>query len=331
MIRNGISRQLPRLVLLSMLVLAAQVCASDAEPLSLGGKLHAGDPVVDAATFIKDQDQRNALTDSIAADRFAMAADLQNATALPTDVKKFFGDRADVFALDATIHQDRRQLRFDVKPQTGPLIKPVKGGTDLNAAVTQFFKDFDARVAAEGAVDADYKALKISVLQQDKAGVTSNANAFFHDRFNQAQARLNEAADVFNIKKIVKFKGQKLALVKPSRGNDLTGHTKMFLDDRAKWLSDGDAITAARNNMRSALGTSSLEASVLTWLNARRTRHIGGLQLALDRFAMKVDVGLAKRKDPVAKNVTGKGEGLEDQQDQPSPDLDESSDDIGEK
>ncbi len=324
------TRVISLIALLSIIAMAAHVYASEIDPFS--NKLTVGDPVVDATTFIKDQDLRDAALAAIAADRFSFVVDLQNATALPTDVKKFFADRATAQGLADTIHTDRRQLRFDIKPGTGGLTRPGKGSSDLNAAVTQFFKDFDARVAGEAAVDSDYKALKISVQAQNKAGVTSNANQFFHDRFTTAQARLNEAADVFNIKKVIKFKGQKIALVKPSKGNDLTGHTSMFLTDRAAWLSDDDAITAARNNMRSALGTSSLQASVTTWLNARRTHRVAGIQLGLDRFAMKVDVGLAKQKDPKSKAIAmTKTGGAEDNQDSPDNNLDESSDDNGEK
>lgn len=325
------TRAISRILLLGIVVMAAQACASDVEPLR-NGKLVAGDPVVDAATFIKDQDNRDAALSAIAADRFSFVIDLQNATALPTDVKKFFADRATAEDLADTIHTDRRQLRFDIKPKTGALVKPIKGGTDLNAAVAKYFTDFDARVAADTATDNDYAALKQSVTAQNKAAVTSNANAFFHDRYAFNQARINEAADVFNIKKIISFKGQKIVLIKPSKGNDLTGHTKAFLDARAAWLSDNDALTAARNNMRSAQGTSSLQAAVLTWAQARRTHRVAGIQLGLYRFAMKVDVGLAKQKDPKTKAIViNKNEGNEDMQDAPSTDLDESSEDNGEK
>jgi hypothetical protein len=324
-------RYLSLIVLLSLAALAGQASASDAEPLLLGGKLKPGNTLTDAATFVKDTDLRDAAISDIAADRLSMLVDLQNATALPTDVKKFFADRATVFALRPTIQLDRRQLRVDVRPGTGPLVKPVKGVADLNTAVTQFFIDFDARVAAEAAIDNDYAAIKASVARQDTASVTSNANQYFKDRFAHAQAVRNEAADVFTIKKDVSFKAQKIAFVKPSKGNDLTGHTKMFLDDRATWLTDNDAITAARNNMRSAVGTSSLEAAVLVWLNARHQHHHDGVQLGLDRFAMKLDVGLAKQKEPVTKTTQSKAPGVEDNSERPDPNLDESSEDNGEK
>ena len=329
------SRQVRPLSLIVLLVVAAVTAhawASDAEPLALGGKLTPGNPLTDAAQFVKDTDSRNADIDNIAADRLSMFLDLQNATALPVDVKKFFADRAAAFQLLAPIHLDRRQLRVDVKPGTGPLVKPVKGAADLNTAVTSFFKDFDARVAAEGAEDADYSAIKSSVAKQDAAGVTSNANQYFKDRFARNQAALNEAADVFTIKKDVSFKAQKIAFVKPTKGNDLATHTKMFLDDRAKWLTDSDAITASRNNMRSAVGTSSLEAAVLVWLNARHQHHHDGVQLGLDRFAMKLDVGLVKQKDPTIKGLTPqRTPGAEDNSDTPNDNLDQSTEDNGEK
>ncbi len=329
---SGSARIISYVAFLGIALMASQ--GSAAEPFKNG----ADDPVAhdaldDSSTFIKDQDLHHSSQADISADRNTFVIDLQNTTALTADVKKFFSDRSTAANQIETLHHDRRQLRVDNNPQTGPLIKPGRGSSDLNTAVTAYFKDFDTRVAAEAAVESDLAGLRIAILAQDKAGVTSNSNQFFKDRFTAAQARLNEAADVQTIKKDVKFKGQKLALVKPSKSDDLTAHVSTFLSDRAKWLSDDVAITTARNTMRAALGTPSLEAAVLAWLNARRQHHVDGLQLGLDRSALKVDVGLARQKDPKKKDLKGGGKisGVEDSADSPNTELDESSEDNGEK
>jgi len=291
----------------------------------------AGNILTDAAQFVKDSDTELADDAAVGADRDAMVVDLNNATALRTDVLKFFQDRASSFVIDVSVILDRRQFRVDVKPQTGPLQKAPVGSSDLTTAVQKFQTDFNARVAAEAAIDVDFANLQVSVLQLNAAAVTTNGNAYFHDRFSYFQNRIYEAADVVNIKKIVKFKPERIALTRPAKGKQLMVHVQQFLTDRATWLTDEAAIAAARNNMFASIGTSSFEATVTTWLNARHAHYVQGLQLAVDRQAMKVDVGLAKPEKVSGLKAQGKAEGAEDSLSVPDADLDQSDEDNGEK
>lgn len=319
---------------LAVLSVAAQsVRAEDSDEAARRRGPTAGNVLTDAGQFVKDRDVQIADVAMVAADRAAMAVDLSSSGNLRTDVTNFFKDRASVAIDELAVAFDRKQLRVDVKPNTGALVKPPKASTDLNTAVTQFFTDFDARVKAEAAIDTDYSNLKTAVSQSNSAAVTTNANQFFLDRHAYNQNRLFEAADVKGIKKIIKFKGAKAVLVKPAKKAALSVYVQTFLNDRATWLKDADAITAARNNMRSAVGTASLQDAVTTWLNARRTHHVAGVQLSIDRFAMKVAVGLAKVKDvggAIIKVIHPAKEGAEDVLTVVIVDLDESDEDNGE-
>ena len=298
-------------------------------------KLVPGDPIADALKFVTDDFVRQADEANVVVDRHLIAADVNNTTALTGDVRKFFSDLDSINDITNKIAADRKQFRVDIAitPPTGPLQKPGTGSSDLNAAVTQFQTDFNARVTAEAAVDTDMANLNISVLAKDKAGVTTNGNAFFHDNFNFNQARIYEGADVVNIKKVIKFHAQKPVFTKPAHGKDLSTHAAQFIKDRATYLSDELALTGARNSMFAVLPTSSLSSSVTTWLNARRQVFYDTTQLTLDRLAMRVDLHLGGRK--ALKNLLIKlglkSGGGEDSGFKPSDANDQTDDTNGEK
>jgi hypothetical protein len=311
-----------------------QLRAEDAQDRA-GTTTTTGDLMKDVSTFLADKDHLAAQQLVIQGDRDTMAGDLQNAAALETDVKKFFDDRHTAGTIDVTKAFDRKQVRIDLQIVPTKLSKPTPGSKDVNQDAAAFIKDRDARIAAKDAFSADIENMRFSLLQGDKAGVTTNGNLFFADRHSFFQARLQVNVDVAALKKDVKFKGVAKPTA-PVKGNELTTHATTFLNDRAKWIADQDRLVADINNLRAVLGTGSIESAVTAVLTDRHQLHVDEVQLALDRQAMRADVGLSKGEKALRalKFSGGKGKvkaSKEDDSDSSDQDLDVGDDAVGEK
>jgi hypothetical protein len=246
----------------------------------------------DAQEFLKDYDRLVALRAEISADRDAMAADINDNAKLRLDVKRFFADRAEALAVRLLKAVDRKQMRLDLSTKLPKVQKPVKGTGDLAQDATSYINSYDAWVAFEQQVLVNIEQMRAAVNANDGATLLVAVTDFFTNSRLRHEKRLQWQLDIKAMKKDTAFKGTGKPHLPP--GDSLKDHVSEFLSDRVSWEVLSDLVDADRNNLRAVLGVpDSLASAVTTFLTDRRAHHIKTLELALDRKAMRKDVGLS--------------------------------------
>ena len=283
--RCMLKRLMPLLVML--IISSAARAATSGSPSS--------NLVSDLTQFFVDGDKAAAAEANAAADRLLIANDVNtNSPNLKTDVTQFFKDH------DAGVNQEdkriteRHELYFDLSRKPIQFTKPGKGSSDLPTAVKQFFTDYDERVAADAAIDADLINWRVSLTTNNTVGLTSNGNQFFDDRHSLVQDRRDVNADCANLRRITKDKASKVSVPKFDKSMDLQTAAKNFTTARANWDTAEVTLTTAISNMRAAQGGSSLESTVTAFLDARHNRAATGILLNAARFQMRFSTGLVK-------------------------------------
>jgi hypothetical protein len=251
--------------------------------------------VGDVKQFIADRDRLEVVRNEIAADRAAMAADLNNEQRLRTDVRRFFSDRDEVLSLRVLKAADRKQMRISLSFKGERVNKPTKGTGDLLLDATSYIFHYDRWNTLRQTVDSNVEQMRVDANAGNVTALTASTTSFFENSRLRFQARVQWQSDIRAMKKDIGFKGTGKAL--PPPGSTLQEHTTEFLADRAAWEALGLTVEADRNNLRSAIGTSSLESVVRTFLTDRRARHVKGVELAMDRAAMRADVGIRAAKE----------------------------------
>ncbi len=282
----------------------------------------------DARQLILDYDGILTQDGFIAQDRNDMSTALTSNGNLHDIVIQFFKDRDQAANFSANLFTDRVRLRRDIGYIPTPLFRsPRAQGLSIDAS--NYIKAFDARSAADAAVTRDINGMRNALAVNDTAAITSNANAFFVDRHNRAQARADEAGAIAAMKRDLRFH-LKTSVHNPGRAS-LSDHVKRYLDDRARWLNDGQLVATDRNNLRASLA--SLESVVLVFLTDHHHVFEDSRQLGLDRDVLRLDVRykLPRRAKNFFGSLVGQGSSKEDAIETEDIDQDVSSDNIGEK
>lgn len=266
----------------------------------------------------------------IAQDRTDMANALTSNGNLHDIVIQFFKDRDQAANFSANLFNDRVRLRRDIGFIPTPLFRSPKA-QGLNIDAANYIKAFDARIAADNAVTNDLNGMRNGIATMNNAAITSNANAFFVDRHAGAQARADEAGAIAAMKRDLRFR-VKTSVHNPGH-TGLSDHVSRYLNDRTRWLNDGQLVATDRNNLRAALGTPSLDAVALTFLTDHHQVFTDDRQLGLDRDVMRLDVRykLPRRAKNFFGSIVGQGSSKEDAVENEDIDQDVSSDNIGEK
>ena len=284
----------------------------------------------DARQLLVDYDGILTQDGFIAQDRNDMSTALTSNGNLHDIVIQFFKDRDQAANFSANLFNDRVRLRRDIGYIPTPLFRSPKA-QGLNIDASNYIKAFDARSSSDTAVTNDINGMRTAVAANDTAAITSNANAFFMDRHNRAQARADEAAAIAALKRDLRFH-LKTSIHKPGH-TSLSDHVKRYLDDRTLWLNDGQLVATDRNNLRASLASPSLESVVLTFLTDHHHVFEDSKQLSLDRDIMRLDVRykLPRRAQNFFGSLVGQGSSKEDAIETEDIDQDVSSDNIGEK
>lgn len=306
----------------SRILAVSAICVFSALSFSARAELAA-----DVAQFLADYDRLVALRAEIAADRDAMAADLDSGK-LERDVKRFFADRAEAFAVRLVKAADRKQMKIDLNFKPAKLEKPVPGTGDLLKDASSYINSYDAWAALWSQIEQNISQMRNAVASGDNAALTAATTDFFNNHRSRLQKRLQWQSDIKAMKKDVSFKGTGKPL--PPPGTTLKEHVAEFLNDRAAWEALGSLVEADRNNLRAALGSpDSLQSTVNTFLTDRRARHVKAVELAVDRKAMRKDVGLSAGSEKDKPGATASSRSIDNDDEDGA--LDQSADGAGEK
>lgn len=288
------------------------------------------DLVSDAAQFLQDYDELVALGSQIAADRDALKADIDNHDTLRADVLRFFADRLDAAATRLGKAADRKRMRIDLKFKGPKVQKPTKGTGVIAQDAAQYIASYNAWLGQRDMVQLDIAAMRTAVGNNDVTALTAAVTAFFTDSRARLEKRLQWQQDIRSMKKDVAFKPTGKAA--PPPGTTLREHVQEFVNDRISWEAYAGLVDACRNNLAAAVGGggSSIEDAVKSFLDARRSLHVKGVELALDRKAMRKDVGLGNGKEKERKSGAIAGTRDLDSGDEDAS-LDETPDTAGEK
>jgi len=262
---------------------------------------HAGgDPGGDAAVLANDLNLISSYDDNVSGDRNQMANDISNGPALKADVVQFFFDRSIVVTVDAMIGADFKTVLKDLQLKLAKVAltkSSGKGSGNVSQDAATFISDFDKLTALNDTVDNDLQALNDQIATN--GNISAAATTYITDRHSQFIARLQLVADLSQLQKDKKFKGT--GSVTKRTGGALTTDVQQFLTDRTAWVADRVLVDTDINNLRAALGTASLDATVTQLLTDRHTLFLAELQLEQDRFAMRKDAGVkSKGKEPKA-------------------------------
>jgi hypothetical protein len=284
----------------------------------------------DAQQLILDFDALIAQDGVIAQDRAAMANALTSNGNLTDIVRQFFKDRDQAANDNQNLADDRVHLRRDIGFFPTPLFRSPRA-QGLSADAAAYIKAFDARAAADAAVNNDIAGMRAGLATSNVAQITSNANAFFNDRHARAQAHADEAAAIGAMRKDLFFKGNS-SIHKPGH-TGLSDHVSHYLADRQAWLNAGVLVAADRENLRAALNSSSLQAVAMTFLTDHHALFADQKQLSLDRDVMRLDVHykLARRAQGFFGSLVGQGNSKEDLTSSEDIDQDITADNVGEK
>jgi len=283
----------------------------------------------DVAQFLQDYDRLVAVRAQIDADRTAMLADINDHKALKADVQRFFADRLEAFAARLSKAADRKQMRIDLDFKSPKLEKPAKGTGVLAQDAANYIANYDAWVALQQQVEVDIAAMRNILSGVSFPEALANAvTAFFTDSRARLQKRLQWQQDIRSMKKDLGFKGTGKPV--PPPGTGLKDDAQKFLNDRGAWEAYGPVVEADRNNLRAAVqGGQSLDSIVTTFLTDRRARHIKGVELALDRKAMRKDLGLKNAEKELKQGAAASSKDLD--KDDESDSMEETPDTAGEK
>jgi hypothetical protein len=279
--------------------------------------------VADVQALLGDLDRQATAAAKVPGDRDAMAADIDNATALTADVTQFFKDRKHVRNYGDVAALDRKLVKADLGFKGVKLVKPKKGTGNVSTDANKYLTDYAQWQTLKDTVQQDLSAMASAATANDTAALTTATTAYFTDRRARFQALTNIVADIKAMKKDVKFKGTGKA-VAPT-GTTLHDLVQTFLNDRATWVSQQVPLDVARADIGSALSSSGeVAAAVTAFLTLRRAHHVQGAQLALDRKAMRAFVK-SKGKDDTVPDVP-----KDDNGDEGSDALDQDGNSAGE-
>jgi hypothetical protein len=281
----------------------------------------------DVAQFLQDYDRLAALRNELDGDRDAMAASINDHQQLVKDVKAFFADRAEVAALVLLKAADRKQMRVTLDYKPAKLEKPVKGTGVLADDANSFISFYDAWVSLKADIEADIAGMRNAVAANDPAALAAVVTAFFDHHRARLQKRLQWQSDIRAMKKDIAFKGTGKPV--PPEGG-LKKDVEKFLADRDAWESYASILDADRNNIRTAVSSGQgLEDAVRAFLTDRRYRHIKGVELWLDRKAMRKDVGLGGSEKEAKQGSSATSKSLDS--DDESDALEQTADTAGER
>jgi hypothetical protein len=284
--------------------------------------------VDEVRTFLDDRDRLIGLRTELSDDRAALAANINDATLLTRSARDFFTDRASASSLKVLKALDRREVKFALSYKGAKIIKPVKGTGVLAQDAASYIASFDQWEALRAMVEANLEQMRSDAAANNEAALMISAKSFFDNSRLRLQARLQWQSDIRAMKKDTAFRGIGKASLPP--GTTLAEHTAEFLSDRVAWEALGEAVNAARNNLRATLtDAGSLESSVTSFLTNRRARRVKGIELSLDRKAMAKDIAFNSRSG--GREFSAKEPGAKDiDQDEEEGALEESSDEAGE-
>ena len=280
----------------------------------------------DVKQLINDEDRLIAARADIAADRDAIAANLNVEKDLRADVRKLFTDRNKVQALRLLKAVDQKQVRVTLDYRGAKLVKPTAGRKNLLLDIASYLAGYDAWTAARQAVADNFEQMRAATVARDLPALRAATKTFFDSLRERLQARLQWQSDLRAMKKDVGFKATGTVQMPPSL--DLSADAAEYLSDRAQWEAFDQQLEADRNNLRAGLTAGeSLDSIVLTFLNDRRARRLKGLELYWDRNFMGTDIGIVPRDPKAVPPVTARDMNNDEEDDT----LDQSADEAGEK
>src|SRR5262249_44663668 len=150
----------------------------------------------------------------------------------------------------------------------------TKGSGNVSQDAATFISDFDKLTALDKTVDSDLQSLNDQI--STNGNISAAATTYITDRHSQFIARLQLLADLSQLEKDKKFKGA--GSVTKRTGGALTTDVQQFLTDRTAWVADRVLVDTDINNLRAALGTASLDATVTQLLTDRHTLFLAELQ-----------------------------------------------------
>jgi|GEM_PF-3642537 len=283
----------------------------------------------DAARFIQDRDRLESVRVLIDGDRDRMALDLDAPAALEADVRSFFAHRQEAQAVKLAKKANRKLMKIDLNYIGAKIQKPTKRTGVLLTDATSYITSYDAWVTLGNTIDDLVEQMRDAIAANDTAALTTAATSFFDTRRSRLEKRLQWQSDIRAMKKDTRFTPTGKA-VKPGAGS-LRDHVSEFLADRTAWVILEETVNGDRNNLRAAVtsGSESLATVVSTFLNDRRSLHVKGRELQMDRKAMRRNLKAKNEKGEQKPGAETKSGDL-DTDDEVGA-LDESADTAGEK
>ncbi len=257
----------------------------------------AGARAVDLETaadaYIKACKDLDDALDKVKADRASMEANLSNADALRAEVAKFFRDRfqAHMGRVERTAARKlMRKVARGMGYDPPELKKPSKPSGNLVLDAAEYIEAWKEWKSSRQQVRDAEKAIEDALNSGDSAALMNAVESYFDARRYRHEARLMWQSRLKAMKKAVGFKGT--GSPSAPAGNSLADFAAAYLYDRDEWKTLSDKVDDDRDAIEANLGDeNALWNAVVQFFVDRRLLHLKTRELALDRKAMRKELG----------------------------------------